>query len=128
MTEVYKARLNDEGRIVIPFACRQQVGLMTGRPSRATDSTLPTWPSDARGFSIGRTSDLHSKKSNGSFRSCGIQTSHFFFVVFFASLRLAFLRSALCLGFKSRSASGRSCPGTTRISLNCCSSNNLKMI
>jgi bifunctional DNA-binding transcriptional regulator/antitoxin component of YhaV-PrlF toxin-antitoxin module len=29
--EFYHARLNDEGRIVIPAACRRQVGLQTGK-------------------------------------------------------------------------------------------------
>jgi bifunctional DNA-binding transcriptional regulator/antitoxin component of YhaV-PrlF toxin-antitoxin module len=31
VNEVYHARLNDEGRIVIPAACRRQVGLQTGK-------------------------------------------------------------------------------------------------
>jgi bifunctional DNA-binding transcriptional regulator/antitoxin component of YhaV-PrlF toxin-antitoxin module len=31
MKEVFKARLNNEGRIVIPFACRKQLGLTAGQ-------------------------------------------------------------------------------------------------
>jgi bifunctional DNA-binding transcriptional regulator/antitoxin component of YhaV-PrlF toxin-antitoxin module len=29
--EVYHARLNDEGRLVIPAVCRRQIGLQTGK-------------------------------------------------------------------------------------------------
>ncbi len=31
MNEVYRAKLNDEGRLVIPAACRKQAGLMPGQ-------------------------------------------------------------------------------------------------
>jgi AbrB family looped-hinge helix DNA binding protein len=31
MTEVYRAKLNDEGRLVIPAACRKQLGLHPGQ-------------------------------------------------------------------------------------------------
>jgi bifunctional DNA-binding transcriptional regulator/antitoxin component of YhaV-PrlF toxin-antitoxin module len=31
MTEVYRAKLNDEGRLVIPCACRKQLGIVPGQ-------------------------------------------------------------------------------------------------
>ena len=36
MNEVYRAKLNDEGRIVIPFACRKLLGLTAGQEVMVT--------------------------------------------------------------------------------------------